>query len=504
MNRTPPQNLNKTTTNLKEAEDQRGASGFQRSRKILRSPIRMELEAVPTTAASAEMIRSTEDSLGTFQGAVATMRVQQRAVASTALTVQNQPQTTLGVNFSPRLESIYRLRQLEENTVESCRHVLDRMQQAIRKQKNISKEVQDGVLELREALDVIKHYRQLWKSTETQRLEEERAKSKPAAAVSQLQAEDTPLTARSKRPATSPVVPDATKKPREREPDAWKTVTRRKQKPDVERKRSSDDTAVRAPNKGENQQKKTRTRKRRKRKPQPRKRLEAVLVKPVEGNSYANVLRELKKSVKPEEAEVTVKSVRKTKDGSLLLELLDGGRRNQFLDAIKESLKEGAKVRELKPQRTIEIRDLDSLVEAEEIVSAVKEISRKNDADVVVRVSNKNSREQCRAFVTVADDIADVILKAQRLKIGWTYCRVRQANDIRRCFKCFGVGHTRARCGGPDRSGQGLCIRCGTTGHKMRECKNTPKCCICTEQGCKPTDHIPGSSRCTAYKKLIL
>lgn len=438
INRTPPQSVKRNNEYDRLEENQQGSLGSQRSSTILRSPALAGTEVFPASVSTTDRAIPNEHSSTIAEGAVSTIEVNRQTVASPAAT-QNLLQTSVGGNVSPRLESILRLRQLEENTLESCRGVLNRMQQAIKKQKNISRDVQDGVCELREALDVIKHYRQLWKTTESQRAKEELEKIKPTS--NQPQAENTPLTAHSKRPATSPAVSDVTKRSREGEPHAWQTVTRRKQKPAAEKELNPDDATMEVTDENQKQDR-TKMRKRGKRKPQPRKRLDAVLIKPAEGKSYAEVLQQLKRSVKPEEAEVTVRSVRKTKDGSLLLELLDGGKKKQFCDTIREAVKEASKVTELKPKRTIEIRDLDSLVEQEEIVSAIREAAKKDGADITVRVSNKNSREQCQAFATMEDDIANAILKLQRIKVGWTYCRVRQAKEIKRCFKCFGVGHT--------------------------------------------------------------
>ncbi|KAI4459379.1 cleavage stimulation factor subunit 2 [Holotrichia oblita] len=50
-------------------------------------------------------------------------------------------------------------------------------------------------------------------------------------------------------------------------------------------------------------------------------RLDALLVKPAQGKSYAEVLRELRSNAKPEETGTEIKAVRKTRAGDMLLEL---------------------------------------------------------------------------------------------------------------------------------------------------------------------------------------
>ena len=79
-----------------------------------------------------------------------------------------------------------------------------------------------------------------------------------------------------------------------------------------------------------------------------KERSEAVIIQPTEGNSFADVLKNMRTNVKPEEAEVAVRSIRKTKTGAILLELGKGGKKNEFCDAIKGALKDAADVRDVK------------------------------------------------------------------------------------------------------------------------------------------------------------
>ena len=87
-------------------------------------------------------------------------------------------------------------------------------------------------------------------------------------------------------------------------------------------------------------------------------------------------------------ADVKIKSVRKTRNGALLLELAKGEKISEKLsEAIKDILLDTADMRELTPQATIEIRDLDSYTTSDEVVNAVRAVLNDPSAEITVKVS---------------------------------------------------------------------------------------------------------------------
>ncbi|GJQ73135.1 hypothetical protein Trydic_g1763 [Trypoxylus dichotomus] len=52
-----------------------------------------------------------------------------------------------------------------------------------------------------------------------------------------------------------------------------------------------------------------------------------------------------------------------------------------------------------------------------------------------------------------------------------------------------------------DRKKDGVCIECGEKRHKIKECRATYKCFLCTGAS---LDHIPGSGRCDTKKMATL
>lgn len=84
---------------------------------------------------------------------------------------------------------------------------------------------------------------------------------------------------------------------------------------------------------------------------------------------------------------------------------------------------------------------------------------------------------------------------AGRLLVGWSSAQVRTLDPLPlRCFRCMGIGHTRALCPSPvDRTN--LCFRCGKEGHNSATCTAEPSCAVCTHAR-RPADHVMGRRAC--------
>lgn len=377
---------------------------------------------------------------------------------------------------SPREELIFQEREEEEKSLKRCREVLDRMYAALNKQINISMDVKKGVSELSELLDVVQSHRNTWKLAE----KEQKAQKIREKIISGHK--DTPLN--TKRPASSPVEVEERKRHKAEDgikKGEWQTVKRRKPRKPKADKQPKQRVPVN---------------------PTVKTRSDAVIIKPREGHSYAEVLQNLRNKVKPEEADVSIQTIRRTKEGSLLLQLTKGGKINdKFSEAIKSTLVDTADIREVKPKTTLEIRDLDSFTTEDEVKAAIKSLLNNPLADFIVRVGAPNFRELKRATLTLSSDDANFLLKKERVKIGWLSCKIRLCNNTKRCFKCWRFGHLKFECEGPDRTN--MCIKCGQPGHKIAECQNKAKCCLCAEKGLKDLDHKPGTFRCADNKKSL-
>ena len=100
----------------------------------------------------------------------------------------------------------------------------------------------------------------------------------------------------------------------------------------------------------------------------------AILIKPSQGLTYADVIVTVRNSVDPEESSVVVWSVRRTRAGEVLLELqkTTADVRESFSDALTRAVGNGGSVNQLVPKSTLEIWDLDCCTTKEEEEEALR------------------------------------------------------------------------------------------------------------------------------------
>ncbi len=248
-------------------------------------------------------------------------------------------------------------------------------------------------------------------------------------------------------------------------------------------------------------------RRRRKSKPRaPRSKPEALLIKPGEGHSYAQVLKTITGKVNPESTNTQIKSVRRTRMGDVLLEFGPGSeKKNEFCEALKGALGEIAAVRRLEPSITLEVRDIDCLTTEDDVKKAIKRDLKELAGDPKVSLTKINTREQRIAILKIGAQEALKLLKSGRIKIGWVNCRILRRVMVTRCYTCFDYGHIQANCKGPDRKKQGICLQCGVKGHFKKDCTANPKCFLCAEQGAPPdnTKHVVGSGTCQVFRHAL-
>lgn len=393
--------------------------------------------------------------------------------------------------MSPTREIIFRMRRREEEQLEKCINVIKTMKTAIGRQKNVSMDVKNGLKELEEAVDTISDCRSKWKKAEME------AEARP---------DSTKLSGTNHQAAGGTTKSTEATKTHSSENEWTKDRAGKRKQVREEKKAATKDVHTRQQQKiagGEkkdeaiNKKKKTKTKNR-----QTKPRLDALLVKPAQGKSYAEVLRELRAKAKPEESGTEIKAVRKTRKGDMLLELGPNTKdKASFSSALKKILGERANITTLEPKETLEFRDLDSLTTTDEVQTAVNDMLGNTD-DVRITLTNPNSRGLRMAIVQLNHRQAARLLETARIKIGWINSRIRRRVEVTRCFKCFGYGHRQSACPGPDRRSQGLCINCGEKGHQRKDCKNSARCFLCTGDTA-PRNHVPGSGACSTFRKAL-
>ena len=485
---------NKNERNEEIVEMESELAAFIRSTKMRRSPQRPAKDAtraeIPDeTSGRADGEKDSEsDAAPATQ--IGTQTIQHSAVIGERGTVETAETNKMVSNIS-RVGglSITLAQAEEERLIKKCTAIVKHMRSSTFLQKNVGKGVKNGLMELEELLDRISYYRRTWKvrqnpqEAETTALPEENTTSTKRIADSPLQSE---LGKKRKEEGTSEgdftqVLSRAEKKKAKRIKRQQHVAPSEKPLP-----KTKADTKDGVPKEKVGRRRRTRP--------------PALLIKPTEGKTFAEVLSEIRYKIKPEDNGAEVSSIRKTKGGGVLVEL--GPKtinKVTFCEAVKGLLGEKALVSSLEPTCALEIRDLDCLTEKNEVEEAIKR-ECPEVTNVRIGITSANSRGQKLAVVEVAEQYARKLLNSGKIRIGWVVCRIRIRAAPTKCYRCLDYGHTSANCRGPDR--RATCRKCGQAGHKANSCNEKESCVLCRDRGATDESiaHTAGSGRCPVFR----
>lgn len=391
----------------------------------------------------------------------------------------------------------------EEEQFQAMQEAVISMRLAENKQKNVSMSIKSGLNVLEDSLEELKAKRKVWK--EARQCLEREAETKPS--NTNLAGTGAPGGGR-KRARNTKESPDgspgeqasrqpADKKKKETgDSPGWKEVRRRQEKAATGLQSERDLVGMPVDYKPAPSLKKKKSKDL---KP------DAVLIQPALGKSYTDVLKEIRDKVKPEDTGTDIRSVRQTRAGHVLLELGSNTKsREEFSQTLRQVLGEAGQVKNLVARVVLEIRDLDSLIEVEDVQEALKRDLGNASAGAKVFVTSPNSRGQKMAIVGLEQHGANLLHNASRIRIGWVNCRVRSRAVVPRCFCCLAYGYRVSGCKGPDR--QGRCFKCGGEGHKAAKCEAQAECFLCAELQLKDEErsHIPGTGKCKAFRDALV
>ena len=98
---------------------------------------------------------------------------------------------------------------------------------------------------------------------------------------------------------------------------------------------------------------------------------DAIKVSARDGQSYADILKEMKAKIDSRRAGLEVLSIRRTRKEEVFLVLKKGGDVSAFHEELDRTVGEGVEISALVSTSSLEIRDFDETVETEEVVSAL-------------------------------------------------------------------------------------------------------------------------------------
>lgn len=209
-------------------------------------------------------------------------------------------------------------------------------------------------------------------------------------------------------------------------------------------------------------------------KPKMRAKPPAIMVN-VAKEDFPALAKKIRDNVNGDTIGNRVIGMHQAKAGGLLIEIRGNQEDMEKVRAeISRSAGPEVEVRSLQQRRLIEIRDMDEWTTKEEALDAILRVTGTGAESIKILSLRKTYGGSQAAVVSTSIDAAEKLLKEERIRVGWISCRVREAENKLRCFRCLAIGHMSKDCNGPDRSHS--CRRCGEQGHKAFGCPASTEC----------------------------
>ncbi|XP_076301777.1 uncharacterized protein LOC143219856 [Lasioglossum baleicum] len=256
----------------------------------------------------------------------------------------------------------------------------------------------------------------------------------------------------------------------------------------------------------ERNRKKEEDRLRRVRQPLPPPKSEAILVKATNERTYADLFKKLK--TEAADKMQGIQMVRRSRGGDLILELDKNANHMILEDTVKATLGSEFAVRKLTPKVTLEIKDLDPSMDKEEIrreIARSADVGELGESEIEMKSLRFGYGGTKTAIVALPTRIASKLGEENKIKVGFTICRINRTANIVRCYKCHAFGHMSYGCK-EKLNGKEICRRCGTEGHQINGCNATRCCVLCIKQGVPAAnaEHVAGAVNCPQNAQHLL
>lgn len=206
------------------------------------------------------------------------------------------------------------------------------------------------------------------------------------------------------------------------------------------------------------------------------------------GKSYAELLRTVKGNVHSGAQAPSILSIRKAGSGMEIRVQEDPARRGEFIRGL--GAVQGVQASQKRRQAFVRVRDLDEEITPTEVQAGIAAASGLAPGEVIVSSLRPASGNTQIAVTKLDARVANSLVSKGRVQIGVIMCRVVSWTPEVRCYRCWGTGHTRPGCTGPERGK--LCFRCGSAAHMATDCgAAAPHCLDCGGEG-----HRTGSRNC--------
>jgi hypothetical protein len=221
------------------------------------------------------------------------------------------------------------------------------------------------------------------------------------------------------------------------------------------------------------------------------------------------VLEKIENSINPEDARIS--GLKGLSNNKVILKSKTDDV-DKLLSEVRENL--GADyvvnvVDKKKPKLKVVGIEWDGEISSDRLVGAMRaqnSFVKGSDSIRVIKTYASTKIKDCfSAIVEVDVHLHKLFLKERFMNVRWSRCRVFDATEVPRCFKCARYGHYENSC-----KSDICCPRCSEA-HRIVECKcsdNNVKCINCVEANRKyklklNVNHIAGDKKCDTMMRLL-
>lgn len=237
-----------------------------------------------------------------------------------------------------------------------------------------------------------------------------------------------------------------------------------------------------------------------KRKTEDTRNQDAIIIKAKPGSTYSDVVKELKKSMSPDEIGVTVKRINSTLTGNVRIQLAETkeGGRQKMVERIRAQVKTAEETKIQRRTKGIVIMEMEDDIDSDFVKGCLSSALNIDSEDIRTNPIRKMQRGTQMVTVFLPHEAATAAITMGKIKIGWTMCPVKERSDPPFCSKCQVYGHHTGSCKATTQANR-KCLRCGSEEHITRDCKSADEYCI----SCKTKGHRANSMVCPVYKGLV-
>lgn len=225
-------------------------------------------------------------------------------------------------------------------------------------------------------------------------------------------------------------------------------------------------------------------------------------------NSSEETKAAIMSSFLPAKEKLRIRNVRKISNKGVLIETATKDDMNTVL--LSKKLDSAGLTANLPSKRSprMIISNIPKEMEEKELLAAIRQQNLKDfsktkfaeEFTLSFRTGNRK-RDVVNWVVEVSPEVRDILLKENRVFIGWQACYVRDFVSVTRCYKCQSFGHVSKHC----KAQEDTCGHCGQNGHSFNTCPNNSKdpTCINCKRANKPHAHSSRANDCPAYRNAM-